>query len=231
MIVRERPDSFVLFKQHDHGLAAGEIARRWAEEPRPLGSVLYAVANHDLGWRELDEEVLWDEGSGRPHSFMSLPQEAKLPAQGRGIDLVEEADPYAACLYSMHQVRFLSDAGGEAEALFRDAELARQGRLRAGMSEVKEENLERNFRFLRLCDGISLFVCLNEPGGADRPPPYPGGFAFEGRRFEPVWEDGDTLRLDPNPFSGPFDIAVPYEEVGRDGRSFGGDVLRLRVTC
>jgi Protein of unknown function (DUF3891) len=230
VIVRERPDSFLLFEQHEHALVAGEFARRWRERPNPFESTVYAVANHDLAWREADRGVLWNEEKDRPYSFVDYPLDLKLQAQRRGIDLVEEHDPYAGCLCSMHYARFLLDSVRPEEVAFREGEVGRQGRLEAKMAEFELENLERNFHFLRLCDGLSLYLCLNEPGGEDGPP-YPGGFEFEGTRFVPVWEDGQTLRLDPNPFSEAFRIEIPYSIIGTDRRSLGSDILELRVTC
>ena len=109
MIVRERPDSFLLFGQHEHAMIAGEFARRWVEGPLPFESTVYAVANHDIAWRGLDREVLWNEERDRPYSFVDYPLQLKLPAQKKGIDLVEDHDPYAGCLCSMHYARFLLD--------------------------------------------------------------------------------------------------------------------------
>ena len=231
MIVRGRPDAFLLFGQHEHALIAGEFALRWRERPRPFESTVYAITNHDLAWREPDREVLWNEKKDRPYSFMDYPLHLKLSAQKRGIDSVEGHDPYAGCLCSMHYARFLLDSERPEEVEFREGEMERQARLKETMSQRELENLERNFRFLRLCDGLSLFLCLNEPGGEDRPPPYPGGFELDGTRYRPVWEDDRTLRLDPNPFSGAFGIEIPYRTIGRDRRPLGSDLLDLRVTC
>jgi uncharacterized protein DUF3891 len=230
MIVRERPDSFLLFGQHEHALAAGEFARRWGERPSPFESTVFAIANHDLAWREPDRAVLWNEERDRPYSFMDYPLHLKLRAQRWGIGQVEVHDPYAGCLCSMHYARFLLEAERPEEIEFRDGEFGRQRRLEEGMSAAGLENLERNFRFLRVCDGISLFLCLNEPGGEDNPPPYPGGFEFDGTRFGIGWEDGRTLGLDPSPFPEPFSVEIPYRIVGRDRQSLGSDILRLRIT-
>jgi hypothetical protein len=115
------------------------------------------------------------------------------------------------------------------EARFADAESRRQAGLREGMSREELVNLEPNLGLLRVCDGLSLFVCLNEPGGDGYPPPYPGGFEFRGQRLQPVWEDRHTLRLDPNPFTGAFELRIPYLSVGRDRRALGDGHLDLRV--
>ena len=230
MIVRERPGSYLLIKQHDHALASGEFARRWVAEPRPLESTLFAIAHHDVAWRGPDAEVRWNEETGRPYSFLDYPAELKVRAYAEGLEWVEERDAYAACLCSMHYETLLRRFGGtEAEARFVEAETRRQERLRAGMSGEELENLERNLNLLRLCDGLSLFVCLNEPGGDEDPPPYPEGFALGDERYRPIWDDRSTLRLDPDPFSEPFEVAIPYRTVGRDRSHLESGSLELRV--
>jgi uncharacterized protein DUF3891 len=67
VIVRERPDSFLLFEQHEHALIAGEFALRWRERHWPFESTVYAVANHDLAWREAGREAF---GIGLPYRFI-----------------------------------------------------------------------------------------------------------------------------------------------------------------
>ncbi len=96
------------------------------------------------------------------------------------------------------------------------------------MTTQELENLERNVHLLQTCDDLSLFVCLNEPGRSDHPW-YREGFEFMGTEFAPIWEDRCTLRLTPNPFSGAFDLSIPYLSVGRDGRPLGRSLLELRV--
>lgn len=221
----------MLFGQHDHALASGEFARRWRDSPRPRGSTLFAVAQHDAAWKGPDAAVLWNEERDRPHSFVDYPVEPKVRAYAEGLDRLEEQDAYAACLCSMHYERLVRQFGKtEIEARFAEAERRRQGRLRAGLSDEESGNLERNLRFLRLCDGLSLFVCLNEPGEGGSPPPYPEGFQFDGESFEPVWEDRRTMRLEPDPFSEPFGISIPYRRIGRDRRPLDEGRLELRVS-
>lgn len=231
MIVRKVSRGYLLVAQHDHALISGEFAEHWAGEIHPAGSTLYAVRMHDVAWKQLDQRVRWNEDSGSPYSFVDYPVEDKLKAQREGMDFVEMRDPYAAILCSMHYVSFVRHAKEGPEAGFRGHEEKRQERLRTGMSAGELENLERNLRFLKLCDGLSLFLCLNEPGSSDRPPPYPEGFVFDGERFDPMWEDERTLRFDPNPFTKPFYILVPYQVIDHDRRPVESNNLELRVTC
>ncbi len=231
MIVREVDDGFVLIGQHDHGLVAGEIARHWAREPRPSSPTLYAVAQHDLGWRELDEDVLWNAENGRPHDFLDYPAEPKVRAFAAALDFLEERDPYAACLCSMHYATLMQNSEKEAEVRFREAETRRQKRLMRSMADMSTKNLEQDLRFLKLCDGLSLFMCINEPGReASNPAPYPNGLAFHGERFVPWWVDERTLRVSPDPFVGPFEVELPYRVVGREGRVRREGRMELRIS-
>ena len=229
MIVRERADSYLLIRQHDHALASGEFARHWAKEPWPLDSTLYAIAHHDVAWQGPDASVRWNEEADRPYSFTDYPSETKIRAYTAGLDLLETGDRYVACLCSMHYETLVRRFGNEAEGAFAEAETRRQAKLKAHMSEEELDSLEHNLRFLKVCDGLSLFVCLNEPDQDDYPPPYPGGFVLDGQEFEPVWEDRGTLRLSPTPFSEPFELAIPYQLIGKDRRPMANDTLRLRI--
>lgn len=220
----------MLVRQHDHGLISGDFARHFAEEPRPLEPTLYAIANHDVAWRTLDTSVRWNEALGRPYSFADYPIEPKLRAYEEGLSFLEARSPYAACLCSMYYAAFVGGSRGEAGVRFLEGEAKRQREIKSAMTGEELGNLDHNLLLLRLCDNLSLFVCLNEPGQNDHPW-YRAGFEFEGERFVPVWEDCSTLRLEPNPFSGPFGLAIPYTLVGKDGRTMGSNRLELGVTC
>lgn len=220
----------MLVEQHHHGLVSGEFARHWAAEISIREAALYAIANHDVGWRELDETVRWNDETGRPYSFLDYPAGPKLRAYANGLDHIQARSAYAAYLCSMHYGSFVRDVQREPEVSFREAEAARRRGIEATLSEEEIGGLGYDFRLLQLCDDLSLFVCLNEPGRNDYPH-YKDGFEFMGARFEPVWEDERTLRLAPNPFSEDLGIEVPYLVVGKDRRSLGNGILELRVTC
>ncbi len=229
MISRERPNSFVLVKQHEHAQVSVEFARHWKRGPFPRESTLYAIANHDVSWQRPDERVIWNEERDRPYSFVDYPSEPKVQAYREGLDRLETEDLYAAYLCSLHYTTLMRDSNKEVEVRFVTGESRRQERLRSGMSGEEAENIDRNLRFLKLCDGLSLFVCLNEPDGSDYPPPYPDGFSFDGENYAPEWTDQRTLRLDPNPFSEPFEVSIPYQEVGKDRRPLESGRVELRI--
>ncbi len=220
----------MLVKQHDHALASGEFAQYWTEKPWPVGPALYAISHHDVAWKELDEAVRWNEETGRPYSFTDYPSGPKVRAYAAGVDFVEAHDPYAGCLCSMHYETITRGSEDGAEKRFAEAEARRQERLREGMSGEELRSLDHNLGLLKLCDGLSLFVCLNESGrGASYPWPYEQALAYAKEDYAPEWTDEGTLRVRPNPFSGPFGISLPYQMVGRDGRLEESGSLEFRV--
>lgn len=229
MIVRDTDSGFLLIAQHDHGLVSGEFATRFSEDwiGEPISDeTLFAVSNHDVGWKRLDSEVSWNEEKGRPFSFIDYPAEEKMAAYTEGLDFVESASPYAALLCSAHYGSFVKRSEVPAEVRFREREELRRGRIEASM-EVPE-TFERDFRLLQLCDDLSLFVCLNEPGG-EVFSWHKGGFEFFGRKFHPVWKGNGSLRFEPNPLYEGFGVSLPYLLVAGDGAVAERNALELRV--
>lgn len=228
MIVRSRKDGFALVGQYEHAQVSGEFARHFAGEPRPRDSTLYAINEHDLAWKELDREVRWDPEKEKPYNFTEYPLLSRIEAYRRGIDQIEASDSYAACLCSLHYHSLVRDAVPEATE-FREEEESRQQRLKEQMSGEELDNLDYNFRLLQLCDDFSLFVCMNEPG-LNEVSWYQNGLKFGEKVFTPAWDDPQTLRFEPNPFSESFDVTIPYVLVGRSGEHRGTGHQNLRVS-
>ena len=229
MIVRKRGKYFILIKQHDHALIAGEMAAHIDEPIQPLAKTLFAISHHDIGWEELDRSVLWDEKTNCPVSFYEYPLLPKLEAYTRGISKVVANDHYAGFLCSKHYASFFTNETDPACRRFREQELARQNQLREYFTEIEEENIARNFRLLQYSDQLSLFVCLNEPG-ENTFPWYQDGIFYQGKRYEWIWEGKDRLRLSPNLFKQSYSIEIPYQMVDSYRRLVGSQTYTLHVT-
>lgn len=194
----------------------------------PQSPTFFAIANHDIGWQELDAEARFNPETGEPYSFIDYPLGPKLRAYGRGLDRIEVQEPYASYLCSMHYSSFVRDSSEPIAADFREKETRRRAKIEEWIPRRWMENAEYNFRLLQLCDDLSLFVCLNEPG-ENTFPWYRDGFDFAGQRLLPVWHDRQTLSLAPNPFSDPFDLTIPYERVGVGGDTLEEGGFHIRV--
>src|SRR5215212_1029817 len=106
MLITRRHDGLYLVDQNEHGRLAGEIAGRWGNDrfatPARRESAVRAAAMHDEGWREADEEPLFNADAGRPLQFLEIDAADHVPLYARGVERVYELDPYAGLLVSMH---------------------------------------------------------------------------------------------------------------------------------
>lgn len=221
MLIQLRDDPTVrLFRQHDHALAAGELAAAWVgpgREPAPLAfEVVLATALHDLSWQRLDESPAWDPVGRRPCAFHDLPLELKLEAYVSGLDETERIHPYGALLSSLHYTSFPDVAEEEA---FQARERSRRDRIVAELGyEGDDPALLADLAFLRLFDNLSLFLCLTpppasvaeQPGWVDglRHLQVPGG-----PLIHLTWLEDDVLHVDPFPFHEALELRIKYREL------------------
>jgi hypothetical protein len=220
MIVRRRVGpggvAFIAFDQHHHGRVSGQFAERWSWGGSPGPEAVFAIANHDICWVGLDAAVRWNPGDDQPYSFMDYPLEPKYVAYTAGIDLVQTASPYSGWLVSRHFARFASMLDDPQSAAFVVQERARQDRLEEAFTPEQRASGDFDFDLLVLCDALSLFLYLNEPG-ENTWPWYRDGLRFRGERLMPRWDGPGVLHLDPGPFSAPVEVRLAGTLLDRAG--------------
>lgn len=168
MIVREREHDFVMIRQHDHAHLSGEMAkhlkREFFQSETFLHDVIFAIYEHDRSWIALDDTPVWDDRRQAPFSFMNYPLLPKMALYKAGLDEIEAMNPYAGLLCSLHYSSFFMHATQAECLVFLQKERARQRSIKKRLQPIGEETVEHHFRLLKLCDDLSLYVCLNEPG-------------------------------------------------------------------
>jgi hypothetical protein len=215
MIVRRRGNQFVLINQHQHGLMSGVFAENLEQTIRPWEETLYAISHHDVGWEKLDKQILWDEETNQPYSFMDYPLEPKVNAYSDGIAAIDAHSIYAGYLCSKQCSYLLEKTDHQLAKNFLEKEQTRRQRMRKYLSLDEKQYLLDNFRLLRFCDDLSLSLCLNEPGEQTHPW-YQNGIQYNGHQYEWLFEADHRIRLLPNLFRDSFVIQIPYQVVGRD---------------
>ena len=163
MIIRRDNDSLLFLTQPDHARLAAELLSRWAADgfaahPR-RDAILLAAREHDNGWRELDEEIVFDAAEGRALDFMGAPAGVKQAVWPRAVDRLTEASAYAAALVARHAV-FVYDsfrANPDWSDFFRRMS-ARVDVLRE-RAGIDAADLESDYRFLAVADLLSLSFC------------------------------------------------------------------------
>src|SRR5690625_883152 len=228
LIVRKQGDNFILFKQYDHSVVSGTLASNVEKKPTPYESVLYAIENNDIGWKQLDHEILWDDEINEPHDFTNYPLTEKLYAYTYGIEQVVKEDVYAGYLCSYHLASFLKGKDDDESYTFYTEEVERQEKLKKSFNDEQLEHLDYNYSLLKMCDDLSLFVCLNEPG-ENVYPWFKNGFILNDQKVIPTWKNRTTLSLNPSPFAQPFNISIPYKVVSQDRQVLRTDTLELQI--
>ncbi|SMO84328.1 DUF3891 family protein [Melghirimyces algeriensis] len=226
MIVREEEDGYILIRQHDHGRVSGDFADHWKDLPD--ASTRIGIRYHDVGWEELDKQIRWNPMTGKPYTFENYPMEQKLDAYTSGINRVERMDAFSACLCSMHFVSFFSNPVESVAIQFVEREKERQQRLVHKMKRLERDRLAPCLRMLKLCDDLSLFLCLNPPGKNEHPW-YRKGFWFGDQHLCPIWESPNVLRIVPSLFATSFEVVIPYQMIRFSGERQKEGVYRIQV--
>jgi len=220
MIVFDEGDTYRLITQPDHARFSGELVSLWREHGLPRHprreDLLFAVREHDNGWREADAAPRWNEAAGRPHDFMSVPDDVRLEVWRRGTLRFAAERPYAALLVTHHALALATWSGEAAGGLA--AELEERADELAEEAGATREEAAADYPFLAFADAASLAVCGRSGDPFGRPaPPAAGGETLRGR-FEP---DTETLYLQPFPLAGATRFAIPVRRVPK--RLYAGD--------
>lgn len=228
MIVRQRGDHFLLIQQHDHALLAGELAKHLSQTIRPLKETLYAISHHDVGWKELDQQILWNKEMDRPYDFMDYPLAPKLQAYENGILQVEAHSLYAGYLCSKHNAYLLENVNDPLVKSFLEQEQARRQRMRKYFTNEEKQYVVDNFRLLRFCDDLSLALCLQE-SAAEPHSWYKNGISYNGSMYQWRWESDKKLRLTPNLFDESFFVELPFQTIDRDQQTVSKGTVRWQI--
>ncbi|MCR8845922.1 DUF3891 family protein [Paenibacillus sp. SC116] len=226
MIVRESDQYFIMTTQHEHARFSGEIAANLTERLflncNYRSDVVLAIQEHDRGWIRLDDTPTWNDRTAAPFSFLDYPLLPKLVLYKVGMDEVEAMNEYAALLCSLHYSSFVHIQRSERLDCihFIANEKERQQRIRARLGEIDEHMVVSHFKLLQLCDDISLYVCMNEPGvsKANEHPWYKEGFEtiIQEQKINAHWVSGNEIKINPGLFNSEFTATLKSKYVVKD---------------
>ncbi|WP_042162942.1 DUF3891 family protein [Paenibacillus gorillae] len=230
MILYEKENAYILIAQHEHARISGDLMSAWTAwqdqagnvDPR-LGDIIFAAYEHDRSWLDLDSWPLWNDKASAPYSFIDFPPKVRFLYYNKGLDEVQSTNGYAALLCSMLYTSLVEKFQDEDAVQFVNREYDRQNRIKQ-LFKVDEHQLRKHISALLLCDGLSLFACMREPG---TPRSEISWFA-NGFRYEPQgnkgeeqqlfadWRGHTEIALDPFPFVQTVDTVITYKEVSKD---------------
>ncbi|WP_244445053.1 DUF3891 family protein [Oceanobacillus jeddahense] len=227
MIIREQNEHFTCIAQVDHAFLSGEMLKHlntvYFEHAPYKDSVIYAAYQHDCGWDAFDRQPFWNDQKDLPYSFIDFPPIPKTVLYTHGIQQVQKKDSYAALLCSEHYKRFLVNSSLLEAKTFVQQEAERQEWLISKMGHFNQDRFEMDYTLLQFSDNLSLFVCMNEPGAADKDlhPFFKEGLSVSNTTaalpsdYSISWTDTKTVTMDPFPFSSDFSITLPYKSISK----------------
>jgi hypothetical protein len=211
MIRRDDTDGWILVTQYDHAVLAGNLMERWGNEtfspPLPCDEVLFAVREHDCGWKEWDSAPKINPENGYPANFMEMESSDQTDIWRRSFESYAEEHPYASALVALHFARFnrklLSRDPSDVYARTLEGDIDRFVSGKLGVDASKPGNIPRdvkvNLRLLQVGDIISLAFCHGWESMeiADVPVDYEGNSLSLALKSC----DGFDFTLSPYPFS------------------------------
>lgn len=182
--------------QAEHARHAGSLAEALGELPQPRGPFEDATACHDDGWTAYDREPGWNEETGLPHTYRTIPTPDYVEVWRRGFRGAAGQDAYVELLVSLHGTAFLTRRDSEAARDLVEDQRARQDELLAeigwgGSWEDLPAPVEAHREWMSFLDALSLFV-LDEWGS-------PWKAEVEGDTFT-ARREGRWATVEPWPF-------------------------------
>ncbi|WP_188455924.1 DUF3891 family protein [Virgibacillus oceani] len=229
MIIRERQNGFVMIEQDNHAAISGQLITNWKdslfEGHEFRKSVEYAIYKHDCGWVPFDKEPFWNDYQQAPYSFVDFPTLPKLVFYKNGIDEVEYADTYAALLSSNHYMQFLLHDNSPEGQKFVQQEKDRQKKIIHTLTNFDQSLFEFHYGLLKLCDNVSLYICLNEPESSTETThhffkdgvPIPSTLPiYDDYNLKLHWKDAGTIEMSKFPFKAPITIRLKQKILTKD---------------
>lgn len=229
MIIRTNEEEIILIRQHDHGLLAGEFAKKFRkdffEETAYLNECVDAVDQHDKGWIGLDKTPIWNDAKNVPYSFMDCPSSLRFVFYSIGLNEIENSNPYGAMLCSKHFTSFPLNPKDPEMVSFYKQELDRQKKFLKTLTKERYTMFDKHYKLLKFCDELSLYACMNEPGVTKEEEIDLFKKGFEGteifntvtdKSFTAEWIDKEKIRITPFPFESEFKTHVRYKSIPKN---------------
>jgi hypothetical protein len=193
VIIRTSGDELLLIQQIDHAALAERLISAWRPGDLPesptRAEILLATRRHDDGWVDEDLAPLVDPATGGLLDYVHAPDDVRRGIWPRGVERLS-AFPYPAALVAQHALHLFDKYSTDRDwtAFFARMERLRAANL-AAAAPLTEEELRRDYFFVRMADLLSLQFCDDW-----REPQRFGD-------FESCW-DGTHLTIAPDPFGG-----------------------------
>jgi hypothetical protein len=216
VIRREEKKGWILINQHDHAELAGDIMKFWGDDsfarPKPYDEVLFAIREHDNGWREWDSSPKVNPENKYPMNFLEMSSSDQAEIWRRCFKRHSLEHPYASVLIALHfgklNEKSLINNSNKTTARTSHNEtidfVSQMLKINISNLDLKSfpEDVRVNLRLVQIGDVISLALChgWNSIKIKDVPLEYNGRVATLSLKSS----DGTNYTIDPYPFTEPL---------------------------
>lgn len=253
MIRRDKNGGWILITQHDHALLSGRIMKHWGNDkfvkPKPYNEVLFAISEHDSGWKQWDSSPKINTETGFPANFTEMNPYDQSVIWSKCYRANSTDHPYASALTALHFSKFNSsnlkkDPENEQLKLLQlDMRDFISKELNFNISNGSPNNIPNdiavNLKMLQIGDIISLTLChgWRSIEITEVPLDYKGSQTT----LKMESEDGLNYKISPYPFDElelEFNIAgksvnqksfVSHEELGEKIQSCIDETLAFSI--
>jgi len=191
MIVQSAPagDKHFVITMDQHTALSAQFAEEFGnddfESVEPRALMLHVIANHDVGWRDLDATSLRDPRTGLPYNLVETPFSAIVETSSASPDANGQHHPFCELISSMHSWGLYNGRYGMSDKMLLDTlaaenrsiadvmldgEAARQVRLKKTLESepetaawIEDSHLLQNYKQLQFFDTLALyFNCVHE---------------------------------------------------------------------
>ncbi|MCK5710746.1 MAG: DUF3891 family protein [Deltaproteobacteria bacterium] len=241
MIRREKNNGWILITQYDHAGLAGQVMTHWGNgefaKPAPYDEVLFALREHDSGWKEWDSMPKINPETGYPANFTEMSPHEQYEIWSRCYKLYAATHLYASCLIALHFSKFNQSNIRKnpdlelPKSLQNDMMRFVAEKLDIDVSNVSLEKIpdevRTNLKLLQIGDIISLTLCHGWRSIEITEAPFDYNGSETTMRMES--HDGFNYQITPYPFC---DLSLKFSIKGKklDTRTFSDDEeLRERL--
>jgi hypothetical protein len=213
MIRRDDKEGWILINQHDHAELSGEIMKHWDNEnftkPAPYDEVIFAIREHDNGWREWDSSPEVNHANQYPRNFLEMTHKEQTRIWRRCFKRHSHEHPYASVLIALHfgtlNEKSLNKNSDNSypKAFHKEIIYFVSNMLRIKASDLSlssfTKDVQVNLRFVQVGDIISLALCH---GWSSNEITYvPLNYDNSSTTLSIKSNDGKNFTITPYPFS------------------------------
>jgi Protein of unknown function (DUF3891) len=239
MIISKQDGQLVLVRQDEHAIQMGTVSRLWGNENfQKLAnheSVSLGIEKHDAGWKQPDDEVLFNEGTKRPTNFLevNLPEHVRFYEIGYRNTLKQ--DQYAGMMLGMHWIGLYTSRFGYDPTFTYKVSDDLRGFMNDTIKTIQKEWVDikqqywaaqhkrsefediiwMQYEYFQVMDRLGLFMGLNNPKEKNQVTLGPVRMT---RESEPVHltvksKGNGEILIHPFPFADEFDTSVPAKRI------------------